>query len=447
MIKFIFVILFINLIVLFNKKVIFYYNICYMLSLIFLFRFLFKDDLWINLGLIFGYDLYSFFLLVLSLWILGLIFITIQLDKIIREKGGKKLMVFIVILIILVLFFSSINLILFYLIFELSLIPTFIIIIYWGMNFERLTASYYLLIYTIFISLPLLIYIIKLFKLNGSFDFNLLKLIIIENFKFGWWDYIILFMAFFIKIPIYIFHIWLPKAHVEAPVYGSIILAAILLKLGRYGLLRFMEIFLYNSYIYNYVIFRVGIIGSIVISLVCLIQIDIKRLVAYSSVVHINVLMCSIITLIKLGFIRAYIIIISHGLCSSGLFFIVNLYYERSNSRLLIFNKGIINLLPSLRMWWFILCVSNFSFPFSLNFIREILIIIIIIRWEVFIIIYLIIICFFRRAYSLYLYSYVQHGFVYSEERLRLVNLKDYLILFIHIYPLIILILNLSFLY
>lgn len=448
MIKFIFIVLFINFIVLFNKKIIFYYNICFILRLIFLFKFSFKDDiLWVNLGLVFGYDLYSFFLLVLRLWILGLIFITIQLDRKKGRRCGKKVIIFMIILIILVLFFSSVNLILFYLMFELRLIPTFMIIIYWGINFERLTASYYLLIYTIFISLPLLIYIMKLFKLNGTFDLNLLKLIMIVNFKFGWWDYIILFIAFYIKIPVYIFHIWLPKAHVEAPVYGSIILAAILLKLGRYGLLRFIEIFIYNRYNYNYLIFSVGIIGSVVISIVCLIQIDIKRLVAYSSVVHINVLICSIITLIKLGFIRAYIIIISHGLCSSGLFFMVNLYYERSNSRLLFFNKGIINLLPSLRAWWFILCASNFSYPFSLNFIREILIIIIIIRWEIFIIIYLIIICFFRRAYSLYLFSYIQHGFVYNEENLSLINLKDYLILFIHVYPLIILILNLSFLY
>lgn len=187
MIKFIFIILFINLMILFNnKKVIFYYNICFILRLIFLFKFSFKDNiLWINLGLVFGYDLYSFFLLVLSLWILGLIFITIQLDKIVKERSRKKLIIFIIMLIILILFFSSINLMLFYLMFELRLIPTFIIIIYWGINFERLTASYYLLIYTIFISLPLLIYIIKLFKLNGSFDLNLLKLVIIVNFNFG----------------------------------------------------------------------------------------------------------------------------------------------------------------------------------------------------------------------------------------------------------------------
>nr|QNV12029.1 NADH dehydrogenase subunit 4 [Lasius niger] len=447
MIKFIFVILFMNLMVLYNKKIMFYYNICFVLSLGFLLKFLFKDMLWINLGLMFGYDLYSFFLLVLSLWILGLMFMTIQLDKSVGESCSKKLMIFMMMLLILVLFFSSMNLMLFYLMFELSLIPTFMMIIYWGMNFERLTASYYLLMYTMFISLPLLIYMMKLFKSNGSFDLNLLKLIMMVNFKFGWWDYLILFMAFYIKMPIYMFHIWLPKAHVEAPVYGSMVLAAILLKLGSYGLLRFMEMFMYNSYSYNYIIFSVGIIGSVVISLVCLIQIDMKSLVAYSSVVHMNVLMCSMMTLMKLGFISAYIMMISHGLCSSGLFFMVNLYYERSNSRLLFFNKGMMNLLPSLSMWWFILCVANFSFPFSLNFISEILMIMIIVSWEIFMMIYLMIICFFSSAYSLYLYSYVQHGYLFSEESLSLINLKDYLILLIHIYPLMMLILNLSFLY
>jgi len=151
-------------------------------------------------------------------------------------------------------------------------------------------------------------------------------------------------------MPIFIFHVSLPKAHVEAPVYGSIILAAILLKLGRYGLVRFLEILRRERIKFNYIIFRICIVGAIIVSLTCLVQIDIKSLVAYSSVVHINILMCSILTLIKLGFIRAYIIIISHGLCSSGLFFIVNLYYERTHRRLIFFNKGIINLFPSLRI-------------------------------------------------------------------------------------------------
>lgn len=265
-----------------------------------------------------------------------------------QRKVGIKLVVFLAISLILVLRFRVGNLLVFYLFFELSLIPTFIIIIYWGYNFERLRASFYLLIYTIFISLPLLAYIMKLFKVRQTFEMELLK---IDYLGLRFIDYLVLFIAFLIKIPVFIFHLWLPKAHVEAPVYGSIILAAVLLKLGRYGLLRFIEIFYSWSFKYRYIFISVGIIGRIYVRLVRLVQIDIKRLVAYSSVVHINVILCALFTLIKLGFVRSYILIISHGLCSSGLFFIVNLYYERSLRRLIFFNKGMLNIYPSLRLW------------------------------------------------------------------------------------------------
>nr|QBG38536.1 NADH dehydrogenase subunit 4 [Acropyga acutiventris] len=453
MMKIIFVLLFMFFMLFLNKKIVFFYNIIYLLSFKFLFMFMFKDEIWVNLGLYFGLDFFSFFMLILSFWIMGLVFMVIQLED--GGSGGsiksfdynKKLLMFLFLLLILVIFFSSLNLLLFYLMFELSLIPMFIMIVYWGMNFERLSAAYYLLMYTMFISLPLLIYLIKLFKFNGSLDFNLMM---ISNIKMdlGWGDYLILFLAFYIKLPIYIFHVWLPKAHVEAPVYGSMILAAILLKLGGYGLMRFIKMFILLSINCNYLIFSIGIVGSLLMSLVSVIQIDMKKLVAYSSVVHMNILMCSLLTMMKLGFISAYILMFSHGLCSSGLFFMVNLYYERSFSRLMFFNKGMMNLFSSLSMWWFILCVVNFSFPFSLNFFSEIFLVGVIISWDLIMMILIMLICFFSSAYSLYLFSYIQHGNLSNDGGgVILVYLKDFMILFIHISPLVFFILNLSLFY
>nr|YP_009735175.1 NADH dehydrogenase subunit 4 [Acropyga panamensis]QBG38663.1 NADH dehydrogenase subunit 4 [Acropyga panamensis] len=429
-----------------NKKGVFYYMNIYVISFMMLFEFMFKDDIFISISLYFGVDKYSYFLVILSYWIMGLSYMSIQGHNMLDNMYMKKLMIFLIMLLILIFFFFSMNLLLFYFMFELSLIPMFIMIIFWGMNYERLSASYYLLIYTMFISLPLLIYLFKLFKFFGSFDFSLLMMSKLD-IKMGLWDYLILFLVFYVKLPIYIFHVWLPKAHVEAPVYGSMILAGILLKLGGYGLLRFMKIFLSLSVKYNYFILSVGIIGSLFTSLICLIQIDMKKLVAYSSVVHMNILMCSLLTLSELGFVSSYILMVSHGLCSSGLFYMVNLYYERSMSRLMFLNKGMMNLFFSLSIWWFLFCAANFSFPFSLSFFSEIFMINVIISWDMIIMLFLMFICFFSSAYSLYLYSYIQHGFIYIEEKLFMVYVKDFLILYIHMIPLVLFIFNMSMFY
>nr|YP_010872896.1 NADH dehydrogenase subunit 4 [Pheidole megacephala]WGV34085.1 NADH dehydrogenase subunit 4 [Pheidole megacephala] len=438
MMKFVMMMLFISLMLVKNRMLMFYYNLCYLMSFMTIFMYMYVTTKWSMISLMFGCHYYSIWLFILSFWILSLMMMCLNSLKVV------KMLMFLMLLFSLMMFFLSMDLILFYLMFEISLIPTFFLIIYWGVNLERISASYYLLMYMLLVSFPLLIYIFKMYLYGLTLKFSLM-LMVMETYDFNFWGYIIIYMAFFIKMPLYIVHIWLPKAHVEAPVYGSMILAGVLLKMGGYGLIRMLELFIKSSLKYNYLIFSVSIVGSMLMGMVCLVQIDMKSLVAYSSVVHMNLILCSMLTLFNFGFLSSYIMMIAHGLCSSGLFYMVNLYYSRSMSRLLILNKGLISKLPTFMLWWFLLCSVNFSFPFSLNFISEILMLMVILNWSSFTLVYLMMICFFSSAYSLYLFSYVYHG---GGEEVVMDSynsgvVKEFLILIMHFFPLLIFLLNL----
>jgi NADH-ubiquinone oxidoreductase chain 4 len=331
------------------------------------------------------------------------------------------------------------NIFLFYLFFERRLIPTLFLILGWGYQPERLQAGIYLLFYTLFASLPLLISIF--FILNNFFSINIFLLI---NFScFYSLFYLSIIFAFLVKIPIFLVHLWLPKAHVEAPVSGSIILAGVLLKLGGYGLLRVFPFLLLSGINYNFWWISIRLLGGIIISLVCIRQIDIKALIAYSSVAHMGIVLRGLITLTYWGLRGSYTLIISHGLCSSGLFCLANISYERLISRSLLINKGLLNFIPSLSLWWFLLCAGNIAAPPTLNLLGEIRLLNRIISWSWITIFFIAFISFFSAAYSLYLFSYSQQGKIFScLYSFSKVYVREYLILILHWLPLNILILK-----
>jgi NADH-ubiquinone oxidoreductase chain 4 len=342
-------------------------------------------------------------------------------------------------LFMLILTFRSIDLFLFYVFFERSLIPTLFLILGWGYQPERLQAGLYLLFYTLLASLPLLLSIFYVFFYCFSINFYLL---INLSFYYNLF-YLSIIFAFLVKIPIFLVHLWLPKAHVEAPVSGSIILAGVLLKLGGYGLIRVFSFLLIKGAELNFIWISIRLIGGVLISLICLRQIDIKALIAYSSVAHMGIVLSGLLTLTYWGLRGAYTLIIAHGLCSSGLFCLANISYERLGSRRLLINKGLLNFIPSLSLWWFLLCAGNIAAPPTLNLLGEISLLNRIISWSWFSIILLSLLSFFRAAYSLFLYSFRQQGKVYSALfSFSMNHVREYLVLILHWLPLNILILK-----
>nr|YP_009058498.1 NADH dehydrogenase subunit 4 [Cirrhitichthys aprinus]BAP46362.1 NADH dehydrogenase subunit 4 [Cirrhitichthys aprinus] len=324
-------------------------------------------------------------LLILSCWLLPLMILASQ-RHIAPEPGSRQRMYLTLLMSLqafLILAFSATEVIMFYVMFEATLIPTLVLITRWGNQAERLNAGVYFLFYTLVGSLPLLVALLLLQNTSGTL--SLLTLSYIPTFlplTFGhtlWW--MACLVAFLVKMPLYGVHLWLPKAHVEAPVAGSMILAAVLLKLGGYGMIRVMSVLEPLTKQLSYPFIILALWGMIMTGSICLRQTDLKSLIAYSSVSHMGLVVGGILIQTPWGLTGAIILMIAHGLTSSALFCLANTNYERTHSRTMILARGLQMALPLMAAWWFAASLANLALPPLPNLMGELMVIISLFGW------------------------------------------------------------------
>jgi proton-translocating NADH-quinone oxidoreductase chain M len=324
-----------------------------------------------NIHFFLGVDGVSLFFIILSTFLVSICILNSWIS--IKKYLKKYYICFLLMNSFLIIVFSVLDIVIFYIFFESILIPMFLVIGVWGSRTRKLKAAYQFFLYTLIGSLFMLLAIFYMFFETGTTDFQILNTLI-----FSEKEELILWLAFFVsfsvKVPMVPVHIWLPEAHVEAPTSGSVILAGILLKMGTYGLLRFsLSLFPYASIYFTPLVYTLSIIAVIYTSLTTLRQIDLKKIIAYSSVAHMAFVTIGIFTFNLYGIQGSLLIMLSHGFISSALFLCVGVLYDRHHTRLIKYYSGLTQVMPLYSFFFVFFSMANLGFPGTSSFSGEFL--------------------------------------------------------------------------
>ena len=320
--------------------------------------------------------------------------------------------------------FCSLDLVIFYLFFEAGLIPMFLIIGIWGGK-RRVYSAFKFFLYTLFGSVLMLVAIISIYWISGTTDVvQLYELGIDTKYQNILW--LAFFSSFAVKTPMWPVHTWLPDAHVEAPTAGSVLLAAILLKMAGYGFIRFsLGLFPIASEVFTPLVYILSLVAIIYTSLVALMQEDMKKLIAYSSVAHMGFVTLGIFTITQQGIEGSIIQMISHGLVSAALFLCVGVVYDRIHSRLIETYGGLVTVMPKYSILFMVFTLAAIGLPGTSGFIGEFLVLMGAFQDNFLVAIIASLGVIFGAAYMLWLYRRVVFGNLTNKELLKIPDLNN----------------------